>query len=106
MGVAAYNRGSKVISDRLDAEQRPAVFVILESLTTYSQRCDGMRILAPTVARFGDAGVVWLMHRQEGGWREFGYPHRSLWALARTWRLAFVEFGRDEHGRFVRVEPL
>ena len=105
MGAAANNRGSKFISAQLDREQPSAELTILRDLTAYSAAHATRTPLAATVVRFADRSV-WLMNRQRRGWGEYGQEYPSLWAVAREWRLVFVSFGRDEHSRFVTVEPV
>lgn len=106
MGAAAYNRGSKAISEQIDRERPSAELTILRDLTEFSAAHDGIVPFADTVVRFGPAeGEVSLMNRQRGGWGQRGVSYDSLWALAKHWRLVFLDFGQDEHGRYVRVAP-
>lgn len=80
---------------------------ILRDLSEYSARHDGTVPFAASVVRFGPReGEVSLMNRQEGGWAQRSYTYATVWALAREWRLVFLEFGKDEHSRFIRVAPL
>lgn len=79
---------------------------ILERLTAHSDANATTTVFAPTVVRFGPALGVSLMNRRRGGWGERSYTYSSLWSLARCWRLRFVSFGRDEHGRYINVEPV
>jgi hypothetical protein len=108
MGVAAYNRGSAVISRRITDEEPSHLARLLADLTRHSEQNDGVVGFAPTVVRFGPAeGEVSIMNRQAGGWGARSYTYRSLWHLARRWGVAFVGgIERDAHGRFLRVVPL
>lgn len=79
----------------------------LRELTEFSARHNGTVAFDPTVIRFGPGRCeVSLMNRQAGGWGEFSFTYQSLWTVARIWRLRFVAMGEDEHGTFVRVEPM
>jgi hypothetical protein len=46
------------------------------------------------------------MHKAARGWGEFGMPYPSLWAIAKEFRVVFVGTGRDDHSRFIAVEPV
>lgn len=106
MGAASYRRGSAAIRAGIDREQTPAELLLLRDLTAFSARQKGTTPFAETVIRFGpQAGEVSLMSRQRAGWGAYSYSYPSVWRLAREWRLAFVGFGQDEHGRFLRVVP-
>lgn len=107
MGAAAYNRGSRAISAQIDRDLVSSHNMrVLRGWTDYSAAHAGRVGFAETVVRFHPDGTVVLMNRQAGGWGAYGYTYRSMWALARQWRLAFVGLGEDEHSRFVRVVPL
>lgn len=64
-----------------------------------------LTIFCPTVVRFSEAGKVWMMNRQDGGWNRRGYRYDSLPALLEAWDVEAGEFGRDEHSYFLRVSP-
>jgi len=107
MGIAAYNRGSALLARRIDEEQPSHLARLLSDLSAYSAKENGVELLGPTVVRFGPAdGEVSIMDRQDGGWRAYAHTYRSLWHLARRWRVAFVGVERDEHGKFLRVVPV
>jgi len=106
MGIAAYNRGSKAIRASIAAEQTtPRELSLLREWSDYSRRHAGMVPFQDTVARF-DVGRVYLMNRPDKGWSERSYTYDTIWALAKAWRVVFLDFGRDEHSFFVRVAPL
>jgi len=106
MGAAAYNRGTRAISAQIDRERPSSGLQLLRDLTAYSGTHARCVPFADTVIRFGPTpGLVTLMNRQAGGWRQRGYEYRSLWTLARAWRLVFLRLDADEHGRYVAVAP-
>jgi hypothetical protein len=105
MGIAAYNRGSRVLRMALDAEQPSHETLTFRDLSERSAKNNGRRLLAATVIRWDNHGSPWLMNRPDRGWAEFGMPYPSLWTIAKTWRVIFVGTGHDAHGRFIAVEP-
>lgn len=105
MGIAAYNRGSRAISNQITQEQRPSIFRFMDDLTEYSARHNGSILFSPTVIRIAADGSFHLMNRKLRGWGEFGYRYNNIWEVARYWRLAFIEMGRDEHSLFYQVQP-
>lgn len=107
MGAAAYNRGSRLISEQIDREQTSLDMRLLSDLSAHSAAHHGARPFESTVVRFGPKpGEFSVMNRQRGGWGERAYVYPSLWHVARDWRVAFVEIGRDEHSDFIRVAPV
>lgn len=106
MGIAAYNRGTRALQLRLDAEQPSHEMRIFRDLSDASAKGNGRRLLQGSVIRWDERGKPWLMNRADRGWAEFGLPYPSLWAIAKTWRVAFIGGGHDKHGRFIAVEPL
>jgi hypothetical protein len=107
MGVAAYNRGTKAIISAIARDAPAPDTVLLRDLTTTSRAHEGANLFAPTVIRFGPhAGEFSLMNSQDHGWAAYSYSHRSLWSIARAYRIAFIGFGRDRHSSFISVEPL
>ena len=105
MGIAAYNRGTAAIRRDIDRTQRPALFALLDSLTEYSRRHATAEFLSPTVVRLDERGHAWLMNRKDRGWAEYGVCYKSVWALARHWKLIFVSIGNDTHSRYYEVIP-
>lgn len=106
MGTAAYNRGSRVLRMQLDREQPSHEMLTFRDLSERSAAGNGRKLGSATVIRWDEHGSPWLMNRADKGWGEFGLPYPSLWSIAKTWRMVFIGSGRDEHGRFVGVEPL
>lgn len=105
MGIAAYNRGSKAISDRISQEQnRPSIFHYLTQHST--QHATRSMFSVGTVVRY-DATGFYLMNRQGDGWGEYALgPYKTLWAVATEFRLFFVGLGSDKHSKFIRVEAI
>ena len=115
--AAQHHRGSQAIANRIQQTARPDAFVIAERLTNLSLSQDRLRqrILGhETVIRQQHPDFAppdphqswwWLMNKPDKGWAEFGYPFRTLDGIAKTWRLIFIEPGRDEHSFFWKVTP-
>jgi hypothetical protein len=80
---------------------------LLAALTAESTAHNGIVAFAATVVRFGPRdGEFSIMNRQRGGWGASCYTYASLPEVAKAWRLTWRSFDRDEHSRFIRVEPL
>ena len=106
MGIAAYNRGSRVLRMRLDAAQPSHETLTYRDLSERSMAGAGRKLFQATVIRCDEHGLPWLMNRAGKGWAEFGMPYASLWSIAKEWRLVFIGSGHDDHGRFIGVEPV
>ena len=105
MGIAAYNRGTRVLRMRLDADQPTHETLTFRDLSERSLAGTGRKLFQATVIRWDNHGSPWLMNRAARGWADFGMPYHSLWSSAKEWRVVFIGTGHDEHGRFVGVEP-
>jgi len=107
MGAAAYNRGSRAISAQIDAEMPSAEKALFDDLLEVARASNGYLPLGPGVVRIGPTeGEFSLMNREEKGWASQCFRYRSLWQVARDWRIAFTERGRDQHSEFIRFMPL
>lgn len=105
MGVAAYNRGSARISADIDAALPGLNELLMRDLTELSAREGKGDLFKETVIRrYGDGWL--LMNQPEKGWMSYSYPFKSLWDIAREYRLEFVGAGRDEFSGFIAVRPL
>src|SRR5262245_25439561 len=103
MGIAAYNRGSEAIRKDLDRQQSAPEMIMLRDWTEHSARFNGRKIFRPTVIRLDRQGNAFLMNRPDRGWRESAYQYSSVWKIAEHWHLTFLEFGEDEHSRYIWV---
>jgi hypothetical protein len=50
-----------------------------------------------------DGDQLYLMNRQEGGWREWAVPVESEAYVLSKWNVRLGEWSRDEHGEFCPV---
>ena len=107
MGVAAYNRGSKLMSSLIDAGSPSHEAMLFTDLSEHSARLATRRVFCPTVVRFGPLpGEVSLMNRKANGWASSCFSYKSLWTLFREWRLVVIGTGKDEHGSYLAVHPI
>jgi hypothetical protein len=107
IGQGENNREDLTMDPRNMAVQRDddrAVY--LRQLTHIAKASAGSRLFGPTVVRFSFDGTVAIMGRQDGGWARGSYGADTLEDIARHWKVAFLDYGRDEHSAFVRVKPL
>lgn len=96
MGIAAYNRGSRAISQHIAAEQRPVEFEIIESLNALEKYPDaGKPFMALRLYYFRG---VWNMECPKTG---FAFWYSTLHEAVRRWRVTITGY---EHGVFI-AEP-
>jgi hypothetical protein len=106
MGIAAYNRGSALLSRQIDAEQPGLDDLFLRELTELSLReATDFLFAVPTVIRL-DGGKVYLMNKQSSGWSSSCQEFAGLRDVARAYQLVFVGTGRDKHSSYVEVHPV
>lgn len=107
MGIAAYNRGSKALSTRIDRELPSTEARLFQGLLEHSINNNGAIPMQDGIVRFGPrASEFSIMNRAGGGWSEYCYTYKSLWKLVRNWRIAFTGIGHDKHGPFIRFVPI
>lgn len=85
MGVAAYNRGSRAISQRIEAEQRAPEFVFMDHLNGLGKYSDCGQPSEPL--QFTTHNGVWWVETQRLGARGFGYYYPSLREAVRRWNV-------------------
>lgn len=88
MGIAAYNRGSVLISRQLDAEKPSPEAMVLDRLNSLPK-------LENAIAPFGD---IHFVAGNEGWWAEcpiteFGFHYRTLDEAVQRWKVAIVSVG-------------
>ena len=103
MGIAAYNRGSVVISRQIDAERPSLNALLLADLSAFGTGTG--RLFQATVIRPAPDGSWWLMDRPEEGWASYGRQFKGLREIANHYALDFTGTGRDEHSEFISVQP-
>ena len=87
MGVAAWNRGSSAVARQIEAERRPAEFVLMDDLTKLPKFEHAQR-------PFGDIRFV----AGNGGWwaecpaTGRGVWYRTLRQAVRSWRVAIIGY--------------
>jgi len=86
MGVAAYNRGSRAISQRLDAEQRAPEFVFMDHLNSLAKYADCGQPTEPL--QFVHSRQVWWVETVRLGAAGFGYYYPTLREAVRRWNVS------------------
>lgn len=87
MGVAAYNRGSALISRQLSEDPRvSAMRSLVDSLNAVAKREGAQRPWGPARLERGHGGW-WLACPKTG----FGYWYRTLRAAMREWNIYVAE---------------
>ncbi len=99
MGIAAYNRGTRLLRRQIDEQFDHDVDVVnrLNSLPRGEAT-----ILQATVVR-SDKGRWWIMDNEVEGWGAFGYPFDSLSALFARFNVYITGCGQDATSFFYRV---
>jgi hypothetical protein len=87
MGIAAYNRGSKAISDRIDAETRSAEFDVMDILNDLPKYPDAGKSFGPVQFVAGNNG--WWIECPVTG---FGFWYSTLHEAVRRWRVTINGF--------------
>lgn len=101
MGIAAYNRGTKLVSQQIDANLPEHNSIVVKALNKLPRGTG--RIFQRTVIR--RCGSSWyIMNGKEGGFARFSYEYKSLRALFAVWSCYIVGYGRDKHSFFYEVE--
>lgn len=90
MGAAAYNRGSRAISEQIDAEQRPVEFEIMDRLNALAKYPDAGRPFGPVRFIAGNGGF-WIQdaRKKDAG---FGYWYKTLTEAVRRWRVTITGY--------------
>lgn len=88
MGVAAYNRGSALISRRIDAEARPTQFEIIDRLNALTKRVKAGRPFGPVEIVF-ERGAWWVQCPvKKAAGMAFCYP--TLSEAVQDWRIQLI----------------
>jgi hypothetical protein len=85
MGVAAYNRGSRAISQRIALESRPAEFVLLEDLNRLPKYPDAGTPFGPVTFTFA-RGRWWVECPTTG----YGFHYATLREAVRRWNVVLT----------------
>ena len=87
MGVAAYNRGSKAISDHISREARPIEFQMMDMLNALPKYADAGTPFGPIHFVFSHGGC-WAECPRTG----FGYHYKTLHEAVKRWNVVVVGF--------------
>lgn len=87
MGVAAYRRGSRVVTEQIERDRRPIAFDLMDSLNAVSRHPD-------TPAPWGAVNIV---PGHGGFWVEcpitgHGYHYPSLRKAVESWKIIVVSY--------------
>ena len=97
MGIAAYNRGSKAISDRLNQDLRPREFEIMDILNNLPKYPDAGTPFQTIHFDFV-GGQCWAICPVTG----FGFCYPTLHEAVKRWRVEIVGM---QNGVYI-AEPL
>ncbi len=87
MGIAAYNRGSALLSKQIDMTARAVEFEILERLNALPKYADAGKPFGPVRFEFGNNGV-WIVCPRTG----YGFWYRTLPEAVKRWRVTITGF--------------
>lgn len=90
MGVAAYNRASHVIRQKIAAEDRPSEFDFIDRLNSIEKYDDAGSPTEPLT--FTHSRGVWWVEADSCGSSGYGYWYKSLYEAVRRWRVEIVEY--------------
>lgn len=102
MGIAAYNRGTKVVHAHIDAKLPDHNSAVVQSINNLPRGT--VKLFAPAVVRYLKTAKTWcLMNHEETGWASHCYEYPSLRALFASWDCYVFGYGEDKHSFFYRV---
>lgn len=87
MGVAAYNRTSNVIRQRIAADVRPAEFEFMEHLNDLPKYPEAAAPFGPVILVQGHGG--WWIECQKTG---YGYWYKTIREAVSRWRVTVVGY--------------
>jgi len=85
MGIAAYNRGSRAISQRIDSQQRAAEFELMSHLNSLPKYPDCGQ--PPAQIQFVFEHGVWWAQSSKGA-AGFAYYYPTLREAVRRWNVS------------------
>ena len=105
MGIAAYNRGTSLVSRQIDEQLPDHNSDVVRSINKLPR--GESRLWGKTYVRLMPHGKTWiLMNKPEEGFASFGYEYPSLRVMFSHWNAHVVGYGRDKHSFFYVVETL
>src|SRR5260370_57921 len=87
MGIAAYNRGSQAIRERINQDARPREFEIIELANSLAKYPDAGTPFGPIEFAFSHGGY-WASCPHTG----FGYWYPTLYEAVRRWNVTLTGF--------------
>lgn len=92
MGVAAYNRGTAAIRDRIEAENfRPREFEMMDILNSIPKNEDCGRPFGP-VNIVKDSKGFWSIECPRTG---YGYWYKTIHEIMRRWSVTIIGYDPD-----------
>ncbi len=89
MGIAAYNRGSALLSKQIDMTARAVEFEILERLNALPKYADAGKPFGPIQFVFDSVrGGFWAQCPKTG----YGFWYRTLPEAVKRWRVTITGF--------------
>lgn len=104
MGIAAYNRGTKLMRDQITAnlpDHHDNLFRDINECRTGTTK-----LFQDTVIRIDERGKFWLMDRPEEGWASYAKPYDSLHQIVSEYAVHLVGLSRDAHSQVIPVIAL
>ena len=103
MGVAAYNRGSALISRQIDRDQRPREFEFMDEFNAVPKRAGAGTPFGPVVIKTDQSGNWWILDPEKlfGG---FGFVYPTMREIMARWRI--VVTGYDSATDTWHAEPM
>lgn len=87
MGIAAYNRGSKALSERISMDSRPREFVMMDILNGLKKYEDAGTPFGPLHFVMSHGGCF-----AECPLTGFGYFYPTLFEAVKRWRVNITEY--------------
>ena len=87
MGIAAYNRGNKLITRQIEADRRPVEFEKMDMLNALPKYPKAPTPFGPVIFVFSH-GVWWAECPVTG----FGYCYPALTNAVRSWNVTITEY--------------
>lgn len=94
MGIAAYNRGSAVLSRQIDAEQRSLTSLLIDDLNAMPKHANARTPFGPVLFKYD--GQRWWALDPVKQWRGFGFWYSSLRAAVASFNVTLVEHNATE----------
>lgn len=94
MGIAAYNRGSSLLSRQIDAGQRSLTSLLMDDLNAMPKHPNARTRFGPVLFKY-DGERWWALDRVKQ-WRGFGFWYSSLRSAVAAFNVTIVEHNAIE----------